>query len=113
MDWYTLDTAREDWTDAPADDTILQAVLDAAKTSVLDFDAGYCWRLAGTEGDFPGDYPDGAVPAALVMAHLMQARRVWAASKVQPSTDDDVEFVAQPISLDWFIKQVAHPKAAS
>lgn len=112
-DWYTLETIRADWRDAPSSDTVLQQLLDASKQQVLAFDNGYTWRKAGgAQADYTGDYRAGAVPSNLVMAQRMQVRNLWNASQVDASGNAGGEdtFVIRPFPLDWVIRQVIRPK---
>ncbi|HWU46234.1 MAG TPA: hypothetical protein VN133_05715 [Humibacter sp.] len=119
MDWLTTDTV-DAWPQAPTAAKV-QQVLDAAKAAILAFDAGYCWGITtalNTDADgnavaWPGDYPAGQVPSALVMAERMHARRVWAASRVDPSNTGKKKFTPVDIPLDWVAKQVARPKRTS
>lgn len=119
-DWYTLETLRTDWREAPSSDSLLQQLIDASQQQILAFDNGYNWRLTthtdddGNPIDFPGDYPAGAVPNSLVMGQRMQARNLWNANRVDPQSgaDGDDTFVLRPYPLDWVIKQVIRPKRA-
>lgn len=112
--WYTVATIRTDWNGAPANDAVLQQLLDAAKQQVLAFDEGYNWRAnpANSGTPFPGDYT--AVPTNLLMAQRMQARNLNNASKVDPSSGamGDDTYTLRPFPLDWVIKQVIRPKRA-
>jgi hypothetical protein len=121
-DWYTLDSIRADWREAPSNDDVLQQLIDAAQQEVLAFDNGYNWRRDptlsvdedGNPVDFPGDYPDGQVPSCLVMAQRMQARNLNNANRVDPASGDlgTDTFQLQPHPLDWVVKQVIRPKNA-
>ena len=55
-----------------------------------------------------GQYP----PLNYRRAQLMQARNLWNAGKVDPSTGDQGEgsFILSPVPLDWTVKQVLRPK---
>lgn len=98
--WHTLETAREDWRDAPVVDSWLYEVLWTAKHDVL----AYAPELA--EGQRP--------PLNYRRAQLMQARNLWNAGKVDPATGAAGEdtFILRPYPLDWTVKQVLRPKRA-
>ena len=119
-DWYTLQSIRAVWRDAPSNDTALQECLDTAKVQVLEFDNGVTWRrtpslatdAGGNPVPWPGDYPVGAVPTSLTLAQRSQARNLWNAAKVDPSngsTGDDT-FVVRPFPMDWAVKNMIRPK---
>ncbi|QDZ14243.1 hypothetical protein [Humibacter ginsenosidimutans] len=120
-DWYTLETIRAQWREAPSNDDVLQQVLDASKASVLVYDNGWSWRRDpslsvdgdGNTIDFPGDYPEGKVPSSLVMGQRAQARNLWNANRVNPQNGDvgTDTFTLQPFPLDWVIKQIIRPKS--
>lgn len=116
MDWHTLDSIRAQWAQAPADDTVLRGLIDQAKADILGFDLGYVWGISaalntadGVPVPYPGDYPAGAVPSALVTAQRMQIQRLWNVNRVNPTSDGSI----RPYPLDWVIKQVARPKRVS
>lgn len=121
MDWYTVDTIGADWPDAPTTSaSVLQQLVDAGKQQVLAFDNGYTWAntatlntdVNGAPVAYPGDYPAGAVPSNLVLAHRMQIRNLWNAAAVDPSnasTTDDT-FIVRPFPLDWMVRQIIRPK---
>jgi hypothetical protein len=117
-DWYTLESIRADWRDAPQSDTVLQQLIDVAKDQVLEFDLGATWRRnpanAGTDwpGGYGSDTGQGDVPQGLLMAQRAQARNLWNASRVDPSngsTGDDT-FVIRPFPMDWTVKNMIRPK---
>lgn len=98
--WHTLDTARDDWRDAPGFDAWLYELLWTARNDVLAF------APALTAGQRP--------PLNYRRAQLMQARNLWNAGKVDPASGGmgDDTFVLRPFPLDWTIKQVLRPKRA-
>ncbi|MET0725927.1 MAG: hypothetical protein ABWY36_06220 [Leifsonia sp.] len=98
--WHTLDTAREDWRDAPGFDAWLYELLWTAKQDVI----AYAPALA----------EDARPPINYRRAQLMQARNLWNAGKVDPASggDGDDTFVLRPFPLDWTVKQVLRPKRA-
>lgn len=98
--WHTLDTARDDWRDAPGFDAWLYECLWVARNDVIAFAP----KLA--EGQRP--------PLNYRRAQIMQARNLWNAGKVDPSSGGIGEdtFVLRPFPLDWTIKQTLRPKRA-
>jgi hypothetical protein len=97
--WHTLDTARDQWVDAPYQDEILSDLLAIAQEQCLAY-------APGASGTAPTE-PHYRV------AQLMQARNIWNASKVSPSGDlGDGTYVISPKPLDWMIKQLLRPKRA-
>lgn len=97
--WQTLDSARNEWTDAPYNDVQLFELLDIAAGQVLVY--------------APALVVGARIPTAYATAQLMQARNIWNASKVNPSGDmGDGSFVITPKPLDWMIKQILRPKRA-
>lgn len=67
--WATLDEARRDWPDAPADDVLLTDLLDVARVKVASF---------GPALDDPDAPPDG-----WSYAQVLTARDVWQAARRQ------------------------------
>ena len=98
--WHTLDSARDEWTDAPTTDASLWTVLEIAKEQVIEFGPLI------PEGDLP--------PTRFVQAQLMQARNTWNAVVVDPSNGQigDDSFQIRPFPLDWSVKNVIRPKKA-
>jgi len=98
--WHTLASARRDWPDAPDNDVWLWTVLAVARTAVEAFAPA----LAG----------DPLPPLHYRQGQMMQARNVWNAAKVDPSSGGlgEGEFVMRPFPLDWMVRQVLRPKTA-
>ncbi|ONI63908.1 hypothetical protein ALI44B_04590 [Leifsonia sp. ALI-44-B] len=97
--WYTFTTIRDVWDDAPQDDDILRLVMDSAKAQVLEF--------------APELEEDDPLPERYVLAHLMQTRNLWNASKIDPDGGmGEGEFVLRPFPLDWQVKALLRPKRA-
>lgn len=98
--WHTLETAREDWRDAPVVDSWLYECLWTARNDVTT----YAPVLPA------GQWP----PINYRRAQIMQARNLWNAGKVDPSSGGDGEgsFILRPYPLDWVVKQVLRPKTA-
>jgi hypothetical protein len=95
--WYNLETAREDWRDAPAYDATLFTLLWSARGDV---------RAYAPMLEF-GVRP----PVHYRQAQLMQARNQWNAAKVDPANGGlgDESFIVTPHPLDWMIKQILRP----
>lgn len=97
-EWHTLDSARDQWDDAPLDDDYLQELLDVAKDAVLTY--GH----ALTEEE--------AVPTRYRVAQLMQARNIFNASKASAGGDlDGSSFGISTAPLDWQVKQLIRPRS--
>jgi hypothetical protein len=98
--WHTLDTARDDWRDAPGFDAWLYELLWTARNDVL----AYAPALAASQRP----------PLNYRRAQIMQARNLWNAGKVDPASGGMGEdtFVLRPFPLDWTIKQTLRPKRA-
>lgn len=98
--WHTLDSAREEWRDAPDNDAKLYDLLETAREQ--------CARFA------PALAEDTPVPSRYRVAQLMQARNVWNASKTDPGSGGiGVDgFVIRPYPMDGTVKNVLRPKTA-
>ena len=96
--WHTLDTARDDWRDAPGFDAWLYELLWTARNDVIAF--------------APPLAANSRPPLNYRRAQLMQARNLWNAGKVDPASGAVGEdtFVLRPFPLDWTVKQVLRPK---
>lgn len=98
--WHTVDSARMEWPDAPADDARAFQILELAKQQCLEY-AG-----ALEEGQRP--------PVNYRHGQLMQARNLLNAGMVDPQ-DGSVgseSFVLRPFPLDWTVKQMLRPHSA-
>lgn len=119
--WHTLDTARDQWRDAPSDDDTLQQLLDVARHQVTAYAPTYTGE-PGTSTLAAPDPTTGAlqpvtaatVPADYRLAQLMQARNIWNAGRVDPASGGlgDDSFIMRPFPLDWMVKQIIRPKRA-
>ena len=98
--WHTLETAREDWRDAPVVDAWLYELLWTARNDVVQY------APVLPDGQWP--------PPNYRRAQLMQARNLWNAGKVDPASGGDGEgqFILRPLPLDWTVKQTVRPKTA-
>lgn len=104
--WHTLETARNEWADAPFDEdggnAILTELLAIAQGDVLAF---------APDGATPPE-PD-AVPDGWRRAQLMQAKNIWNADRAGASSDlDDGSFGLTSFPLDWKVRQLIRPKTA-
>ena len=99
MTWYTVDTVRPDWGNAPDNDDVLEQLLEAARLSVI----AYAPALAD-----PAE-----VPEHYVLAQKMQAENIYNANAVTVQGEfgeDTYARAAHP--LDWMIKQILRPRRA-
>lgn len=98
--WHTLESARDDWRNAPGYDAWLYECLWVARDNVV----AYAPKLK--DGQRP--------PLNYLRAQLMQARNLWNAGKVDPSNGSEGEdtFVMRPFPLDWMVKQILRPARA-
>lgn len=98
--WHTLSSARAEWRDLPSDPAVAFTLLEIAAEQILEF--------------APALPVDAQPTIAYRKAQLMQARNIWNASAVDPSTGDLGEggFALTPFPLDWMVKQVVRPKRA-
>jgi hypothetical protein len=101
--FYTLEEAQQDWPGGglSLNTEYVQQVLDVAESECLAF----------------APLPSGAgpedVPIGHRQAHLMHARNIWNASKVNPSGamgDDSQGFALTPFPLDWAVKARLRPR---
>lgn len=94
--WHSLDSARDEWRDAPLDDPALFAVLESAKDQCLAFAPAVT-----------------LVPARYRQAQLMQARALWNSGHVNSDGalgGGDVTVTVFP--MDWTVKNLLRPKRA-
>lgn len=97
--WHTLESARDEWIQAPSHDLQLHALLANARRQVIEY------APVLTEG--------AAVPLNYRSAQLAQARNIWNAGAVSPSGElGEDSFVIRPHPLDWMIKQLLRPRTA-
>lgn len=109
-DWHTIETARDQWVDAPLDDEELEELLDAAKTAVL----AYAPTLPAQTVENVGGYivpVNVDIPSSYRLAQLMQSRNIWNSSKASPSGDfDGGGYGLTTFPLDWQVKQLLRPR---
>lgn len=109
-EWHTLETARDQWVDAPFDDDELQELLDVAQNAVL----AYAPALPDSEVTVVDGYvvPAGTIiPVSYRAAQIMQARNIWNSSKASPSGDfDGGGYGLTSFPLDWQVKQLLRPR---
>lgn len=94
--WHSLDSARDEWRDAPLDDPALFAVLDSARDQ--------CGAFAPLVD---------VVPARYRQAQLMQARALWNSGAVAQNDQlggGDLTVTVFP--MDWTVKNLLRPKRA-
>lgn len=103
--WHDIDSARDEWIDAPMNDDVLTALLAVSKQQVI----AYAPRLPVV--DPPVD-PE-VIPENYRYGQLEQAKNLYNAGRVDASGGDgDGSFVARPHPLDWIIKQILRPRRA-
>lgn len=103
--WHDIDSARDQWQDAPDDDEILDEILDVARGQVIAY--------SPTKKADPIVAPDSSeVPVAYRLAQIRQATNLWTAGSVNPDGGfgDGGTFVMTPHPLDWHVKQIIRPK---
>jgi hypothetical protein len=99
--WHDLESARDQWVDAPLSDDVLETLLEVAKSAVI----AYAPALPEPEEEEEED-----IPTSYRYAQLMQTRNLWNVSRVDSAGSvGEGEFVIQPRPLDWHVKQVLRP----
>ncbi|MEX1079808.1 MAG: hypothetical protein WED09_11945 [Homoserinimonas sp.] len=103
--WHDIETARDEWVDAPLDDDALTTLLAVAKQQVL----AYAPTLPAVD---PPVEPE-EIPDNYRYGQLEQAKNLWNAGRVDAGggVGDDT-FVVRPHPLDWIIKQILRPRRA-
>jgi hypothetical protein len=98
--WHSLDTAREQWENAPENDLKLYSILWAARQEITAY--------------APPLDADTRPPVNYIQAQVMQARNIWNAAKVDPASGGlgEDSFIIRPFPLDWMIVQILRPKTA-
>jgi hypothetical protein len=116
--WHTVETARNEWADAPYDedggDAILTELLAVARTAVQAFapDPATSPTYIIVDG-IPVLVDDETIPDGYRRAQLLQARNVWNSSRAGASGDfDDGSFGLSSFPLDWQVRQLIRPKRA-
>lgn len=99
--WHTVDSAREDWEDAPDSDAAVYDLLELAKDAVLEY--------------APALAVDAPIPVNYRAGQRGHAENIWNSTRVNPTTggDGDGSFVMRPFPLDWQIKQILRPKSGT
>jgi hypothetical protein len=103
--WHTVETARDEWPDAPTDygdggDDSLGSLLAVAKEAVIAYAPAVEEALT--------DIPDG-----YRLAQLMQARNVWNSTVVSANRgefDSGQYGLTASYPLDWQVRQLIRPK---
>lgn len=110
-EWHTLESAREQWVDAPFDDDQLQDLLDVAQEAVLAYAPALIIGALVIVDDILVPADENYVPVSYRVAQLMQARNVWNSSKASPSGDfDNGSYGLTSFPLDWQVKQLLRPR---
>lgn len=93
--WHTLESARNEWQDAPADDAQLYVFLESSKEQCL----AYAPALVGRPSH------------SFRQAQLLQARALWQAVKTNPDGQLDANgFQVQVYPLDRNIRALLRPR---
>lgn len=101
--WHTIESARDQWVDAPLDDEQLTELLEVAKDAVLAY--------APSAEDIDPEDPD-EIPTRYRVGQLMQARNVWNSSMASPTGDlDGASYGLTTFPLDWQVKQLIRPRS--
>jgi len=119
-EWHTVETARDQWIDAPLDDVVLTELLAIAKQQVAAYAPsgvfpGVITEGSGHEGAYGEAIWDGIlVPDNFRYGQLRQAQNLYNAGRVNAngSLGDGNDFVMTPHPLDWHIKQILRPRRA-
>lgn len=103
--WHDVDSARDEWIDAPLDDDVLTTLLNVAKQQVI----AYAPRLPIVD---PPVEPE-QIPDNYRYGQLEQAKNLWNAGTVDSAgAVGEDSFVVRPHPLDWIIKQILRPRRA-
>ena len=93
--WHTLESARGQWLDAPADDPTLHDLLESARIQCVAFAPAV----------------EGVVPVNYRQAQLLQVRNLWQATQKNVGGDIDAGGFSVPVyPLDWVVKGILRPK---
>lgn len=105
--WHDIESARDQWVDAPLDDERLEELLTVACQQVVAY-APKSVREALEADDAAPD----EVPTNLRVAQLMQARNIFNAQRVDAASGGMGEdtFMVRPHPLDWMVKQIIRPR---
>lgn len=110
--WHTLETARDQWVDAPLDDDELQELLDVAKSAVLAYAPAVATESVENVGGFVVPTTTGDIPVSYRKAQIMQARNVWNSEQASPGGNLDGSGFGLTIHpLDWQVKQLLRPRS--
>lgn len=98
--WHDIDSARDQWADAPLEDNLLEELLEIAQEQVL----AYAPAL-------PADYI--GYPTSYRWAQLMQARAIWGATVSDgENIGPDGFAIPAPTPLDKHVRQMLRPRKA-
>lgn len=94
--WHTLESAREQWTDAPYVDSTLSDLLETARIQCEAFAPAVTGPVA---------------PVNYRQAQLLQVRNLWQATTKNVGGDIDAGGFSMPVyPLDWIVKGLLRPK---
>lgn len=102
--WHTLASARAEWRDAPSLDVQLYTVLAVAQAQCIEYGPA----LVDAAGDAT------PVPLTWRQAQIMQARNVWNAAKVNPTSGEigGEDYGIRPYPMDQAIRYILRPRRA-
>ena len=102
--WHDIESARDEWIDAPMDDDVLEELLTVAQQQVVAYAPALPEPAEGEEQDIPSNYR---------YAQLQQAKNLFNAGRVDSTGGvGESDFVARPFPLDWVIRQILRPRRA-
>lgn len=112
--WHTVESAREQWPDAPVDedggDEQLTELLAVAKDAILAFAPVSTSPSLVVVDDILVPSEDD-VPDGYRMGQLLQARNVWNSSRAGAAGDmDGGSYGLTSFPLDWQVRQLVRPK---
>lgn len=111
-EWHDLESARNQWVDAPFDDDQLQELLDVAQNAVLAYAPALPTGELVIIDDVVVPADPESIPVSYRVAQLMQARNVWNSSKASPAGDfDNGSYGLTSFPLDWQVKQLLRPRS--
>lgn len=111
--WHNLESARDEWADAPLDDEQLSNLLEAAKEAVLAYAPSTTVEYAWQDGYYLPVGEPAEISRGWRIAQLMQSRNIWNSSKATPGTGDfdGSNYGISTFPLDWQVKQLIRPRS--
>lgn len=99
--WHTPTTLRAQWASAPADDALVQELLDVAQHQVLEFAPA----LAEDAEGIPDNYR---------LAQMLEARALWESQRASAPDQDMIggEYQVRTYPMSAAIKAILRPPTA-